>query len=66
MRHHVPHQIVLREAAFVVLLPIAILLLTIITSCGYGHTTPSPSPASNGADSLKQIVRYYITYEVSF
>ena len=66
MRYRVPHQIVLREAAFVVLLPIAILLLTIITSCGYGHTAPSPSPASNGADSLKQIVRYYITYEVSF
>ena len=66
MRYRVRLQIVLREAAFVVLFPIGILLLTIITSCGYGHNTPSPTPASNGADSLKQIVRYYITYEVSF
>ena len=66
MRYHVPHQIVLREAAFVVLFPIGILLLTIITSCGYGRTTPSPTPATNGADSLQKPVRYYITYEVSF
>ena len=57
---------VLRETAFVVLFSIAALLLTIVTSCGYGRATPSPSPAPHGADSLQQAVRYHIAYEVSF
>ena len=57
---------VLRETAFVVLFSIAVLLLTIVTSCGYGRATPSPSPATVGTDSLQQPVRYHVAYEISF
>ena len=57
---------ILRETAFVALFCIAALLLTIVTSCGYSRATPSPSPAPSGADSLKQPVRYYVSYEISF